>query len=357
MTTPRVAGLLCAALIGAAPLAAQRVAVEGVASLDLWETDSGSRLLSRNGGRPAYHAGVFGWAVVRPTARVELLALGYLEAGTAEDESFATTLELLEARLRPFESLTLSGGRIAMPVGGFTPRRFAHTNPVIGAPDLYPPLYPWGAMAAGRAGPLDYRVAAVSLPVVNPNYSPEPAHRLRPVVGAGISLGPALRVGAAWTHGPYLGPESNAALPAGAAWDDYAQTVIAADLRFAVGYLETRAEVAWSSYEVPTIADAVEGLGWYVEPRVTLSPRVFVAARLERFDYAFIRAFGTSWVGRPTLQENAELGVGYRFSPAALLKLSGRVDHWPGPDPSPQFHAPDGYAIAAQFSYLFSLLQ
>lgn len=357
MIARRVAGLLWAALAGAAPLAAQRVAVEGVAALELWQTDSGSRLLARNGGDPAYHAGVFGWAVVRPTERVELLALGYVEAGTVEDDRFATTLEVLEARLRPFESLTLSGGRIAMPVGGFTPRRFAHTNPVIGAPDMYPPLYPWGALAAGRIGPFDYRAAAVSLPVVNPNYSPEPAHRLRPVVGAGVTLGPALHVGVAWTSGPYLGPESNAALPAGTAWDDYAQTVVAADLRFSVGYVETRAELAWSSYEVPTLADEVEGLGWYVEPRVTLSPRVFVAARVERFDYAFIRAFGTSWVGRPTLQENAELGVGYRFSRAALLKVSARGDHWPGPDPSPQFHAPDGYAVAAQFSWQFSLLR
>ncbi len=368
MTRSRLGPILALAALcglgGTAPLAGQRLAVEGLAGVELWQTDAGSRLLARNAGRLAVHAGVYGWASWRPAPRLELATLGYLSGGSAEAEEADARLELIEARLALSPALRVAGGRVLMPVGVFGARRFPHTNPVIGDPDLYPPLYPWGVVASGQAGAFDYRAAAVSLPVVNPNYTPEPAHRLRPLLGAGVTFGPALHAGMSWTHGPYLGPSSDAALPAGRAREDFQQTVVAADLRFSVGYVDVRAEAAWASYDVPTIPDSlgswrvvpVEGRGWYVEPRVTLSPRVFVAARLEWFDYASIRVNrDTNLVGNATLEQNGELALGYRFSPGALLKVSGRRDNWPGPDASANFRTPNGYAFALQFSQQFSL--
>jgi hypothetical protein len=350
-----LAAALAAPAAMPASLAAQRFALEGVIALEGWKTDSGSQLLARNGGAFAPQATGYAWLSVRPAARLELFALGEANVGSADEESGVQgELQLLEARLALAPWLQLAAGRILMPMGLFGARRFPHVNPVIGAPDLYPPLYPYGAMLSGTAAQFDWRVGAVSLPNVNTSYTPEPAHRLRPVVGGGVRLGPALHVGASFTQGPYLSEDVNAALPAGAAWYDYDQRILAFDARFSAGYVETRAEVAFSRYEVPTVAAPQTGSGFYVESRVTLSPRVFVGARLEWFDYPFVRAFGTNWVARTTLQQNGELGVGYRFSAAALLKLSARRDNWPGPDPSPNFRAPNGYAVAGQFSWVFS---
>jgi hypothetical protein len=117
-----------------------------------------------------------------------------------------------------------------------------------------------------------------------------------------------------------------------------------------MGYVEARFEAAWSSYQAPTVAKAVHGIGWYGEIRATLSPRWFVAGRFEHNKYPFVLAVSPSfWVGTATTQMNGEAGVGYRWSADALIKASLRKDHWP-------VHLagttafPDGYAFAVQVS-------
>jgi hypothetical protein len=159
-------------------------------------------------------------------------------------------------------------------------------------------------------------------------------------------------VGASVTHGPYLGPSVDALLPDAASWGDYNQTVLAADLRYSYGYFETRAEAAWSSYEVPTKSEDVRGFGWYDEMRVTVSPRLFAALRYEDFRYAFVGAFPPGfWVGAETVQRNAEVGLGYRVSETALLKASYRRDFWPGEAAPGAPAMPDGSSLAIQLSY------
>lgn len=103
---------------------------------------------------------------------------------------------------------------------------------------------------------------------------------------------------------------------------------------------------------MPTHSGRVNGFGWYDEIRVTLSPRLFGAFRYEDFKYAFIGAFGANrWVAAETVERNVELGVGYRASESALLKVAYRRDFWPG-DPGPGARQmPDGSALAVQMSY------
>jgi hypothetical protein len=91
-------------------------------------------------------------------------------------------------------------------------------------------------------------------------------------------------------------------------------------------------------------------LGGYAEATVTLSPRFFVAARVERYRYARVRPNGApAWRGTETTQQNGELGVGYRLWPGTLVKLSYRLDHWPDD------HSLDGHAVAVQFSQWLDL--
>jgi hypothetical protein len=206
-------------------------------------------------------------------------------------------------------------------------------------------------------GAVDYAAGAVSLPVVNPRYTPTPDHYFRPVARVGYSFSEALRIGVAATRGPYLSDNVNAMLPPGAEWQDYRQTIVAADARLSFDNVVTHAEVAWSSYEVPTMANEVRGLGAFGEVRVAHSPRVFSALRVERFRYPFIRPnSATSWRGVEVTQWNAEAGVGYRISPSAIAKLSYRRDYWPGEVAPASVPAPDGYALAAQLSWLFDVM-
>jgi hypothetical protein len=352
---------LSIALLGAAglwttsiatPAGAQRIAVEALVDGEMWKTDDGSRLLARNHGRPAPQGRVHAWLAYGLTQNLELAGVAMGATGYAEAERAKASLELLELRYTPHQSFGIRIGKLLSPMGTFGARHFSNVNPLIGEPDLYPPLYPWGAMVSGVAGPFDYRAGAVSLPTVNPRYSPEAGHRLRPVGGAGVSVGPSFHLGASITHGPYLGPAVATLLPSGASWQDYGQTVSAADLRFSFGYFETRAEAAWSSYEVPSRSEPVHGFGWYDEIRVTLSPRLFAAVRYEDFKYAFIGAFPPNrWLGAETLQRNAELGVGYRKTESALLKVSYRRDFWPGESRPGAPLFPDGSALAVQMSY------
>lgn len=341
--------LACAAVLAARPASAQRVSLETLADVEGWKTDDSSSLLAANGGKPFGALRLHVWGGLRIAPALQLLALGEAETTTISGDDPEAVLELLELRYTPSRYFRVGAGRILMPMGLFGARRFSHVNPLIGAPDLYPTQYPWGVNVSGAAGIIDYHAGVVSLPVVNTRYTPEPSERMRPIAGIGVTLGPALRLGLAATRGSYLGRNA-AALDAGRTWSDYRQTVVSTDLRFSAGYFEARAEAAWSRYEAPQAADDVPGFGAYIEARMTVSPRVFVAARAEHFDYAFIENFGPVWAANQTLQRNAELGVGYRFSEGVLLKTSFRKDSWPGASP-PGVSLVDGYAFAVQLSW------
>lgn len=363
--TRRPALLLVLAVAGARALPAQRpVSAEALVDVEGWKTDSLSRLLARNGGDPAYEVRVHAWLGWQASSRLQLVALGVGEFGTAgyvstnsEDAEANGGLELLGARWTPSPRFGLEAGKVLMPVGSFGQRHFSDVNPLVGAPDMYPPLYPWGAVASGSAGAFDWRAGVVSLPSVNTRYTPIPENRMRPVGGIGVRVGPAFRLGASATHGPYLGSRYDAQLPAGAAWTDFAQTVVAGDARFSAGRFEVRGEVAWSEYEAPTHASPLHGTGWYAEGKATLSPRVFVAARYEDYAYPFILPVNPGfWVGNVTTQHNAEVGGGYRFTPSALLKVSFRKDDWPQPHP-PGVTLANGYAVAVQFSWRLYLTE
>jgi hypothetical protein len=345
-----VAANLLALPVAAAPVSAQHVTIETLTDLEAWKTDDSSRLVARNSGRLAAEARLRAWVAWRPSASFELRGLGFVQTGRADSAGTEAYLEMVSMRYFPSRAFILEAGKILMPLGAFGPRRFSNTNPLIGEPDMYPTEYPLGAVVSGAIGRVDYRGGVVSLPAVNEKYSPAPDHRVRPVAGAGLSIGPQFRLGAAYTTGSYLGKSMSPLLPPGRPWEDYRQAVLATDLRYSAGDVEVRAEAAWSTYDAPTVAEKLDGFGWYSEVRATLSPRVFVAARYEHFAYPFILPVSPQfWVGSVTTQMNAEIGAGYRVTPDALVKMSLRRDHWPV-HLQGDIAFPDGYAVAMQFS-------
>jgi len=334
------------------PLIAQAVSVEALVDAELWQTDDGSLLLARNKGRLAPQFRLTGWAAYQPSSVFDIVGVGTTEAGYTESERTAVSLELLEMRFTPSRLFNVQAGKMLSPMGTFGARHYSNVNPLIGEPDLYPPQYPWGLTASGVAGPVDYRAGMVSLPTVNPRYSPAPSQRLRPVVRLGVRFGPVMHVGASLTKGPYLGSDVAAQLPPGKSWKEYNQTVGAADVRVSYGYFESHIEAAWSSYETPSASKTVHGFGWYDEMRFTLSPRLFAAARVEHFRYAFVGVFPPNyWVAAETIERNAEIGLGYRLSESALVKFSYARDFWPGEHGPGAPPLPNGHALMAQFSY------
>ena len=332
---------------------AQRgILLQGLLDAELWATDSGSRLLTRNDGRPAALGRLQLWGAAEPWRGFVLFAQTEVEGGAARrgEEEIELEMEQYGIRTAFSRALVLEAGKILHPVGAFASRRLSNRNPLIGAPDGYPVQYPHGVMISGSASRLDYRAAAVSLPVSHENYAPTPSPRLRPALGAGITLATGVRIGTSATWGTYLSDSLTPALLGNRLWESFQQRVMALDAQVSRGYLETHAEMAWSRYDVPSGPDPLHGVTYYLEAKYTFSPRVYAAGRYERNDYPYLQPLPNgAWIASETNMYNTEAGIGYRFTPTRLVKLTYRADQW-RVDPISRSFLPDGRAFAIQVS-------
>ena len=76
-----------------------------------------------------------------------------------------------------------------------------------------------------------------------------------------------------------------------------------------------------------TISSALVGWTYYGETRYTITPRLFVAARVERNDYPFIRAGnGTGWLAKLTDFVDGETGFLFHASDEFEAKLRRLID-------------------------------
>jgi hypothetical protein len=224
-------------------------------------------------------------------------------------------------------------------------------------PDGYSLVYPIGLRVSGVRSIFDYRVAVLDKPLSHEGYTPDPSPAPRPALGAGVTPFVGFRIGASTTVGPYLGRELAPTLLAGRDWRDFRQRIVAADVQLSRGYLESYAEIARGSYDVPARSAPVAGLAWYVETKYTFTPRLYLATRVEHNDYPFIAPRDTSrWTAGRSAFSDVEVGGGYRLTPSTLVKLSWRADHWVQ-NPNP--FAPDasGHAVAMQLSQTFDLVE
>jgi hypothetical protein len=348
-----VARSVCAYAQGAPP-----ILLQGVADLEAWSTTAHSNLLTRNDGNPAALGRVQLWGAIEPARGWVVYAQGKAQAGSAlaTDDSARVYADQFGVRYASSRALVFDAGRLPPLVGTFAPRQFSTRNPLIGTPDGYSLEYPLAVEVSGEMRHFDYRAAMVSLPASHMDYVPKPTPRLRPAIGAGFTPMTGLRLGASFTAGPYLNNSYSAAALAGRSWTAYDQRVGALDLEFSRGYLETHAEYARGSYDVPGRATAIVGTTYYGEVKYTLSPRFFLAARAERNRYPFIRGFGANWVARITDFVDGELGGGFRVTASTLLKASVRADRWWFPTGASGFTGTGGPAVAFQFSQAFDVM-
>jgi len=354
LRTAAVVGLLALPDVSRAQT---RAMLLGNVDAELWDTDMSSNLLSRNSGRPSTLGRLTLWGAVEPHSRLVLYALVESELGTAVDAAHHD-LEQAALRYTPSSRLAVEAGKITMPLGGFAGRRFSWRNPLIGRPDAYPVLYPYGLTISGVASVIDYRAAVVSLPVVHEEYTPEPTPAARPVLGLGVTPVTGVRLGAGYTWGPYLSSRHSTTQLDGRKWSSFEQRVGLVDLAASYGYFELFAEAGVSEFDVPRTPEPVTGFAYFVEGKYTFTPRFFIAGRLERNDYPFISPVSpTFWVARKTDFHNEELGLGYRFGANTLLKASYRQDLWHVDAGNAAFVRPGGRAVAFQISQRFDILE
>lgn len=349
----RPVAILMAVLGLPRPLAAQDwLVLQGILEGEVWKSDSGSRLLTRNQGHPGIAGRAHLWVGVAPLSQFQVIGMFEGQRGTALRFGEEAELEALFVKVAPRREVIVDAGKILSPVGAFTPRRLSTVNPLIDRPDTYGDAYPNGVQVSGVIRWLDYRVAAVDLPVTHESYLPAPGRAFRPVLGAGIAPLPDVHLGVSYTTGPYLHESVTQFLPAGSALRDHRQSVLSFDGRLARGYADLHTEVVFSSYDVPT-RGRVTGMAYYAELKYVWTPRLFTAMRLQRNRYPFIRppsATRPAWRATESVFIAGEFGIGFRIGRGTLAKVSLMQDAWEGTDP-------DGRAVAVQLSHHFDVVE
>jgi hypothetical protein len=334
--------------------------LQGIADVEGWATDTSSTLLVRNHGNPGALYRLHLWSAIEPRRGLFVFAQGEAEAGNARAITTpGVTAELEQAGLRyaRHRSAVLNLGRMYHPLGAFAPRIFSTRNPLIGIPDGYTPVYPWGAMINGERKRVDYRVAAVSRPLTHRDYVPPASDALRPVVGIGVSPWIGFRIGASATSGPYLNRDLSSSQLNGQSWRSYHQRVIAGEAQYGVGHFDLRAEYAHADFDVPRNG-RINGQTGYVETRYTVTPQLFLAARGEVNQYPFIASFTpTTWVSRQTSFRDVEAGLGFRVTESTLVKATFRVDNWDVTSDNSAFVRPGGRAFGVQVSQAFDVMR
>jgi hypothetical protein len=242
--------------------------------------------------------------------------------------------------------LRIEVGQMPSPIGLAMLENRADLNPVVSQHSAYylplprvdPEIprtfliagaYPFGAQVTVSAGRWDSRVALVDgSPVRGRSMmgSNKPPRLLNTVAGVGFTPRVGLRLGAGVAHGPYVSVNEVADRSRG----DREAMMVQVEGEWAFGY--TRVAGEWVRAVLETARSDARTAGGWVEVTQTLSPRLFLASRLDsqHFDYQ-----------RPAIEDfqrqrydRFEAVVGFRLTPDLTLRggYLGRngyvVSHW-----------------------------
>ncbi len=207
----------------------------------------------------------------------------------------ATTDDLLRMRAR--------GWRASYPIGA------SHAAP--GLPLVSAFRWDTGVQGRWRGGMLELSGAVTTGTLSDPRVSDNNDGRQ---ISGRVALYPTagLVVGGSAARGEWLDRRVMELLPTGA--PSYSQKALGADVEYSRDYWLLRGELIWSRWRVPLAAEAsdadLEALGMWIEGRYRLTPRLFVAARLDHLGFSELAApngTGVTW-DAPITRVEANLG-------------------------------------------------
>ena len=266
-------------------------------------------------------------AIVRPfTQRL---------SGTGEWNRQVWVAELRYERPGPV-AIRVEAGLIPSPIGLANLTLRPHLNPTIAQPaSLFtrlPPLagfrgpgasligavYPYGAQVTLSAPHWDARGAVMDTSPMRTRRifaTANPPQFTNVVFGAGVTPFVGFRVGASVTHGGWLRAGESPVVTA-----DHDATVFTIESDLSFRYTKLSGE--WVRDAVGTDTGDRAATGWFVQGQQTLSPRWFLAGRVERMSSPAVLS---ATLIREQHLNGTQATLGYRVTPEITLRVEHRA--------------------------------
>jgi hypothetical protein len=228
----------------------------------------------------------------------------------------------------PYNRMTALNDRTAPGPAAISARRQLPDNKPAWLPVIWGPSYGTGFAIFGAIGGFDYALELknASLASRPDAWSPWQEYFDYPTLTGRLGWRPSATwaFGLSASRGSYLLDEAAPALPPGEGRDDFMQTVLGTDARWAWRQFQVSGEVIAARFETPFAGD-LDVLSYYVEGRWKVSPALFVAARWGQQFFSDLA--GRGW-DRDALR--AEVGVGVKITPDILFKAQYSHTHESG---------------------------
>jgi len=256
----------------------------------------------------------------------------------------------------------LQAGKFDLPFGNLGERRFPRRNFLYGLPSIYEyrmalpdhfspgsdyavnterdvtanagqgrgmrlldlGMYHPGAMVFGSVGILDYAFAVTTGTVSTTSYSSDNYNSdLGKVARLALTPLTGLTIGGAYAWGAYM--QAGYPLPGNEDINTYQEKAMEVDIEFSRGYGVLYGEAVYSSFDAPVGADdqAFKVLGYYVEGKYTIVPRLYAALRVSGLEFGKALLGGTMQPWDYSLVE-WEGGLGFFIDRDVLLKAVRR---------------------------------
>ncbi len=233
--------------------------------------------------------------------------------------------------------LRLEGGLIPAPVGLANLTLRPHLNPTIAQPSslfqtlpapepqsprltLLGPVYPFGVNATLSGSHWDARAAVIDTSPLRGRRIFASANNANPprlmniVMGGGITPITGMRFGASVTHGNWRKGGETPADP-----EDRDATVVTVESEVSFRYTKLSGE--WVRDMLDITSGQSVAWGWFVQGQQTLTPRWFVAGRVERMS----AATGVTGISVQQQFTGTEETIGFRLTPEITLRASHRA--------------------------------
>lgn len=356
MTRTGIIVLVCFAAF--APAASAQVILSGQSAVQFYKSGVTQSPRAVNNGRPS-----FGWETrlfVEGTVTDHVSAMASMRATNTDQITF----DYVAIRLTDLLPLGVNfqAGKFDLPFGNLGERRFPRRNLLYGLPSIYEyrmalpdhfspgpdyqliperditsnagqgrgmrlldlGMYHPGAMLFGSVGILDYAFAVTTGTVSTSSYSSDNYNSdLGKVARLAVTPVTGLTIGGAYAWGAYM--QAGYSIPGYGSINEYAERAAEADLEFSYGHAVLYGEAVYSMFDVPfsTGDQSLKVLGYYVEGKYTIVPRLYAALRVSGLEFGNMLIGGIQQPWDYPLIE-WEGGLGFFIDRDVLLKAVRR---------------------------------